>query len=203
MRPTLRHALVLLFALVVAAAPALASDDHGGAAKPGLLDVDLWTAVTAMVVFVLLLVVLGRFAWKPILQGMKTREQRIQDALDEAERANTRAHELIAEYEARLDQAREEAAAIAEEARKDARDIKAQIEADGRRTAEETVARARIEIEQVTATAWERLVKDAAGIATEAAGRIVGRELSPENHAALVADVVGEYAALRGGSPRG
>jgi F-type H+-transporting ATPase subunit b len=197
MRPMLRT-LPVLPLLALAAAPAWAADAAGGA-KPSLLDIDLWTAVTAIVVFFVLLLVLGKFAWKPILAGMKSREQRIQEALDAAERANVRAHELIAEYEARLEQAREEAAEIAEEARKDARDIKAQIEADGRRTADETVARARVEIEQITATAWERLVKDAAGIATEAAGKIVGRELSPEGHAGLVAEVVGEYAASRKG----
>ncbi|MGE0193085.1 MAG: F0F1 ATP synthase subunit B [Planctomycetota bacterium] len=191
--------LFLALALFVVAAPAWAADAHGGEAKPGLLDVDMWTAITAIVVFLILLAVLGKFAWKPILAGMKTREERIASALDEAEKANVRARELIAEYESRLDQAREEAASIAEEARKDARDIKAQIEADGRRAADETVARARIEIEQITATAWDKLVRDAAGIASEAAGKIIGRELSPEAHAALVAEVVGEYAAKRRG----
>lgn len=198
MRLISRYASFLMFALVVAALPAWAADASDGA-KPSLMDFDPWAAVTAIVVFFLLLAVLGKFAWKPILTGLKSREQRIQDALDEAERANTRAHELIAEYEARLEQAREEAAEIAEEARKDGRDIKAQIEAEGRRVADETVARARVEIEQITATAWERLVRDAAGIATDAAGRIVGRELSPESHAGLVAEVVGEYAASRQG----
>ena len=170
--------LFLAIALLVFAAPVWAADAHGGGeAKPGLLDVDLYTAITAIVVFFLLLIVLGKFAWKPILAGMKTREERIASALDEAEKANVRARELIAEYEGRLEQAREEAAAIADE----------------------TVARARVEIEQITATAWDKLVRDAAGIASEAAGKIIGRELSPEAHAALVADVVGEYAAKRGG----
>ncbi len=197
-----RRFLLLLCAAVVGAvstAPVFAADAGGAEHKPGLLDVDLWTAVTTIVVFAVLVLVLGKFAWRPILDGMKAREARIASALDQADEANRKARELIAEYESRLDHAREEAAAIADEARKDALAIKAQIEADGQRVAKETVARARVEIDQLTATAWDRLVRDAAAIASDAAGRIIGRELSPEAHAGLVSDVVGAYATEREG----
>ena len=51
-------------------------------------DVAIWT----LVVFLLLLFILGRFAWKPMLEGLRKREQSIHDAISEAERAREEAH---------------------------------------------------------------------------------------------------------------
>ena len=196
----MRKALVLASLLGLAwatALPAWAADAADGK-KPGLLDVDIYTMATAVVVFIVLLLVLSKFAWRPILDGLRKREETIQNALDEAKAANEKARELIAQYETKLDAAREEAQAIAEEARRDAQDIKAQIETDARKAADETVARAKVEIEQASAKAWDQIVRDAASIASEAAGRIVSGKLSPEGHAEIVAGVVSDFAARRG-----
>ena len=195
MRNALTAVIVLALGLAYAA-PAFAADASNGE-KPGLLNPDIYAAATAIVVFVLLLLVLTKFAWKPILAGMKSREDTIQSALDEAKAANEQARGLIAQYESKLDAARQEAASIAEEARRDAQDIRAQIEADARKTADETVARAKVEIEQASAKAWDQIVRDAASIATDAAGRIVAAKLSPEGHAEIVAGVVSDFAAQR------
>ena len=192
-------ALVLIG--VACATPAFAAEAAAdGEKKAGLLNIDLYTLVAAVIVFVVLLVVLAKFAWKPILTGLKTREDTIQNALDEAKTANEQARDLIAQYETKLDAAREEAASIAEEARKDAQDIKAQIEADAKKSAEETVARAKVEIEQASAKAWDQIVRDAASIASDAAGRIVAGKLSPEGHAEIVAGVVSDFADKRKGA---
>lgn len=182
---------------IVCATPAFAAD---AGAKKTLLDIDLYALVASIIVFLVLLVVLSKTAWKPILKGLKTREETIQSALDEAKAANEQARDLIKQYEEKLDAAREEASAIADEARRDAQDIKAQIEADARKTADETVARAKVEIEQASAKAWDGIVRDAASIATEAAGRIVSGKLSPEGHAEIVAGVVSDFSAKRGGA---
>lgn len=198
MRTHMQRLGLLLLALAVSAEGALAAAAEGGE-KPTLLAIEPWAAITAFAVFLLLLFVLSKFAWGPMLAGLKAREARIQQALDEAAAAHTRARELIAQYEGRLDQARTEAAAIAEEGRKDALAIKADIETAGRQAAAESVARAQVEIDRAIATAWERLVRDAADLATAAAARIVGRELDAEGHAALVGDVVDSFVQSRAG----
>lgn len=181
---------------VACATPAFAAE--AGEKKPTLLDFDMYALIASIIVFVVLLVVLSKFAWKPILAGLEKREATIQGALDEAKSANEQARDLIAQYESKLEAARQEAAAIAEEARRDAQDIRAQIEADARKTADETVARAKVEIEQASAKAWDQVVRDAASIATEAASRIVSGKLSPEGHAEVVAGVVSDFASKRG-----
>ena len=59
------------------------------------------------------------------------------------------------------------------------------------------MARAKVEIAQAGAKAWDEIVRDAASIATEAAGRIVAGKLSPEGHAEIVAGVVSDFSAKR------
>lgn len=196
--------LVLLIVLVAGSAPALASEPVEGAGhaehSPGLMDVDVLTMAMALGVFALLLVVLAKFAWGPILVGLKSREATIQKAVDDAKAASDRAQAVMQEYEGKLARANEEGRAILEEARRDGLALKASIEADARRAAEENTARAVREIDQARAAAWDTLVRDAAQLSTEAASRIIHRALDAEGHAALVDEVVAEVVAARRGA---
>jgi F-type H+-transporting ATPase subunit b len=210
MRSWIPIAFVLVL-LAVAAAPAWAGDppaeadgDPGSGGLEWGKQLDIKNILTSIGVFLILLFVLAKTAWKPILEGLQTREATIQKALDDAKDAHERAKALIGEYESKLDKAREEAQAIFEETRRDAQDIRAQIEEDARKRADETVERAGREVELMTAKAWDLLVRDSAAIATEAASRIIRKELSPEGHADIVGAVVREFAGSRsGGSGNG
>lgn len=188
--------LPILLVLLMPALPALAGE---AGAKPGLMDVDPASAIVAIAVFVVLLVVLGKFAWGPILKGLKEREDTIRKAVDEAKAASDRAQAVVQEYEARMARAAEEGKAILEEAKRDAQALKAQIEAAARSEAEAAKQRAVKEIEQARLAAWDTLVRDAAQLATEAASRIVHKSLDAAGHEKLVADVVGQVQASRAG----
>ena len=196
MRRGVLSAALLVAAFVLLAPTAHAAEEGGGGGA--LLNVDIWTVVTSLVVFVLLLFVLSKTAWNPILQGLQRREAAIKKALDDAQEAHTKAKELIAEYEGRIQNAREEAQDIFDEARRDAQDIRANIETEARKRADETIERARREIDQLTAKAWDGLVNNAANIATEAASRIIRKDLTDEGHAGLVSEVVSEFGGLDG-----
>ena len=189
-------ALVLLMLLLVGTSPAWAAEEGGGGLQ---FEKQLtWpTILTSIIVFLILLFILAKTAWKPMLQGLQKREETIRKALDDAEAAHEKAKALIAEYEHRIDQAREEAQAIFEEARKDADAKRAEIERAAQGRADETVERAKREIDQLVSKAWDGLVRDAADIATQAAGKIIGRQLTEEGHADLVAGVVSEFSTSR------
>jgi F-type H+-transporting ATPase subunit b len=190
---------LVLFLVVACAAPAWASDAEAGEkASLDLFGQVTWlSTLTAIGVFVILLIVLSKAAWRPILDGLQKREDTIKKALDDAAEAHEQAKALIAKYEGKLDQAREEGQAILEETRRDAQVLRAQIEADAKAKSEETIARSTREVEQAFAKAWEGLVKDAAAVATEAAGLIIQEQLSPEGHAAIVSKVVSDLSARR------
>jgi F-type H+-transporting ATPase subunit b len=190
--------LALLLAWV-AVRPAFASEEGGGGA--GNLIVPDWMQIaTAIVIFLLLLFVLTKAAWKPILGGLQKREETIRQAVDDAERASQEARALIAQYEEKLATATEEARAIAEEARKDAEDVRRRIEEDARQRAEETLARSLKEIERAKDKAYDEILSNMATLATEAASKIVQKRMSPAENADLVDAVVRDFARSRGGA---
>jgi F-type H+-transporting ATPase subunit b len=190
LRTLLLAALGAAALLVATAVPALAEEHE----KPALVAVDVVTAVIAVVVFVLLLVVLTKTAWKPILQGLQKREATIKQAVDDAAEASAKAKELVGEYEQKLATASDEARSILDEGRKDADALRKRIEEEARRAVEEMHARARRDIEQAYAKAHEELVKRVAAISTEVAGRIIKRRLDPESHAEIVDEVIRDFA---------
>jgi F-type H+-transporting ATPase subunit b len=183
--------------LIVSAAPAFAAGPE--AEKPGLMSLDVASAIIAMAVFVVLLIVLSKAAWGPILKGLKAREETIRKAVDDAQAASEKAQAVMKEYEGRLAHAAEEAKAILEEAKRDAQALKAQVEADAKTAADATTQRALKEIEQARVTAFDGLVRDAARLATETASRIISKQMDANGHVQLVDEVVGQIRAARGG----
>lgn len=191
--------ILIPLVLIVSAVPALASDpvEADGHAKPGLMDVDPASIIVAIAVFVVLLIVLSKAAWGPILKGLKAREDTIRKAVDDAQAASEKAQAVMKEYEGKLAHAAEEAKAILDEAKRDAQALKAQLEADAKASAEATTQRAVKEIEQARLTAFDSLVKDAARLATDTAARIIGKTVDASGHVQLVDEVVGQIRQAR------
>src|SRR6478735_5517512 len=98
-----------------------------------------WQAV----VFLGLVIILAKFAWKPILASLKEREESIQTALDSAERAKLEMASLQADNEKLLKEAREERDKILRDARQAATLLQDQIQAEAKKTADRLVADAR------------------------------------------------------------
>jgi F-type H+-transporting ATPase subunit b len=181
---------LLTLALGLAALPALAAEEAGGASNPFAGDIGnaLWT----LVIFGLVLFVLGKFAWGPILKGLQSREDFIRESLEKAERDRKEAEARLKEYMDKINAARTEATAIVDEGRRDAEAVKHRIEAEARAEAEKAVERGRHEIEIATQTAVKELYTTSAKLATELAGRILGREINPQDHERLIADAIAE-----------
>jgi len=186
----IKRALVYLAALAMAmpAIPALAAEaEHGGEA-PSLFAGDLGNSFWTLLIFVVVLVVLGKFAWGPILNTLQARESFIHEALATAKRDRDEAEARLREYEARLAQARAEASAIVDEGRRDAIVVKQRIEEDAQREADKRLERAKREIQIATETATKELYQLSARLATEMAGKVIGRELTAQDHERLIAE---------------
>jgi F-type H+-transporting ATPase subunit b len=189
----------LAFAL---AAPAWAAEaaEHAEANSPfaGNIGNALWT----LVVFGLVVLVLGKFAWGPILAVLQKREDFIRQSLETARREREEAEARLKEYVDKLNAARAEATAIVEEGRRDAEATKRRIEEEARAEAQKIVARGKREIEIATETAIGEIYRVAARLSTEAASRILEREIKPADHERLIAQSIEELArAPRPGRP--
>ena len=152
-------------------------------------DLALWT----LVVFLVLLAVLYKFAWGPISQALDARERRIAEQIDAAQRTNEEARALLAQYQERLNQAQAEVRAILDEARRDAQHTQQEMLAKARQDAQAELARARREIETATAAALEELGRASAELAVELAGKIIRAQLQPADHARLIEEALRSF----------
>lgn len=146
----------------------------------------IWTAVT----FVLLLVVLRRFAWGPILERLQAREDFIRTSLEEAKADREQAQAALAGIDDKLAEARSQASAIVEEGRRDAEVVRQKIEEHARAEADKMVARARREIELATQSAVKEIYSKAETLAVEAASRVIEREVNADDHRRLIQDSI-------------
>jgi F-type H+-transporting ATPase subunit b len=190
-------ALVFLLALpTLALASEAAGAAEGHAAKPGLLDWDIGTAFWSIIVFVLLLVVLRSFAWKPILSGLNRREAFIRDSLESARKEHEQAQQVLADYSAKLAKARQEATAIIDESRRDAEELKKRIMAEAKAEAEAIAQRSKKEIGMARDDAVKQLHDQTILLATAIAGKIVRRQLAPGDHQALMNEALTDLSKL-------
>jgi F-type H+-transporting ATPase subunit b len=136
-----------------------------------------WTLVT----FLLLVVLLGMFAWKPILKMVKDRESSIEDALKAAERARAEFASLQADNEAVLKEAREERERILKEAREMKNKMVSEAKDAAVAEANKTMESARAAIEAEKNAAIADLKNQAAALSIAVAEKVLGQELSDAN----------------------
>jgi F-type H+-transporting ATPase subunit b len=147
-------------------------------------NVSFWT----LVIFLLLLFVLARFAFPPILGYAAAREKRIQESLDEAKRTRAEAESLLAQQRQELAAAKQEALQLVAEARQGADKVRDEMLTRARSEQSEILARAVDEIERERDRAIESVRREAVDLAIAAAGKLIGQRLGGEDDRRLVTD---------------
>lgn len=167
-------------------------DDHMEGGNPLVVDPDL--AIYTVIVFGVLLAVLAKFAWGPIVEALDAREQTVLDHLAAAEAKHEEAKGLLAAHEARLATAKDEVREMLEEARRDAEATKTQIVSEADAAAKAHRDRAVREIEQARDGAVRHLAETSANLAVDLAGKVVQQNLSPDQQAELVREATTRLA---------
>ena len=182
---------------LLGAAPAAALGAEGaGGPYPG----DIGQAIATVATFVVLLWILRRFAWKPIVAQIRHREEAITATIRRAEQKDQEAQELLEHYRSRLEQAEKEAQETLLKARQEAAELRERVLAEARQEAQRASERARAELEEAKRDAMNELCNVAAELATDVAGRLLRKELSPEYHAKLIARSIEEIRNRVSGS---
>lgn len=159
--------------------------------EPGLI---FWTIVT----FALLLGILWKFAWNPILGALESREEAIRKTIDDAERLQAEAEAVLEEHRERLAEARQEGNRILDEARQAGERMKQDIMDKSRQESERMMERARRQMELETEQAIQTIRSKAADLALEAAEKILERSLTDADHRRLADEAVAELVERRG-----
>jgi F-type H+-transporting ATPase subunit b len=158
--------------------------------NPGLT---LWVAIT----FLVLIVVLAKVAWGPIVKMLDERERTIRDAIDQAKKERAEAEKLLAQQKDSLAQARREAADLAKKGQQEVETLRAELTARARKEADDLIASARRTIEEETRKAAAELKAQVADLAVGAATRIVKSSLDEKAQRALVEEYLRELPAGR------
>lgn len=146
-----------------------------------------------LLLFVVLVLILAKFAWKPILNSVNEREEGIKNALDEAENARIEMQNLNADNERILKEARAEREAML----KEAREIKEKLVADAKEEAQvqanKMISQAQDAIESEKKAAMAELKGQVAGLSLDIAEKVVREELSnKDKQLKLVESMLGE-----------
>jgi len=160
----------------------------------GLVVHPFWVLVS-IVNFLVILYLLRRYLWGPILTVLANRAEKIREGLVMAEQARTEREELKAEIERRLTQVQREAQAIGERLTKAAEAAAGEIRMDAKKEADRIRERGREDARQLHDQALAQLRSELAGMVVLAASRVLGREVDAEQHRALIERSLDEAAA--------
>jgi F-type H+-transporting ATPase subunit b len=165
-------------------------------ATPKLEDPSEWRydmALCTFTVFLVLLVILRAFAWRPIMAGLERRESAIATRIEEAERDAAEAATQLQAYRDKLKAAAQEAQEIVSQARRDAEAVAEKVRSAAAEDAVRERQRALADIESAKKVALHEIAEKGADMAVGLAGRIVRRELNSQDHAELIRETLGQF----------
>jgi F-type H+-transporting ATPase subunit b len=154
-------------------------------------DLGLWT----LIVFGLLYWVLSKLAWKPMLEGLKRREDFYHNAMEEAKKARAEAQTLREQWQKEMDKANEKAGEVLEGARRQGKELTDDMIAKARTEIQSERGRLRREIDTARDQALHQLWNQAAQLATLVSAKAIRRNLTQEDHRRLVDEALNELAS--------
>ena len=186
MRRSIQMSLVPAMLAVMNSAVLAAAE---GGAEPTVMpgpNVGLVSALTTLIIFIVLLVVLSKFAWGPIASGLKAREDKIRKDIENAEAAHAKAEATLKEYQAQLATAENKVRELLTKANADAEQMATSIRMRAQQEAEEAKERATKDIEAAKNQALSEIYAKTAELATDVASKILRRNLNAADQADLV-----------------
>jgi F-type H+-transporting ATPase subunit b len=192
---------------------AVESPGHPGAAAPksehpaeepvNPMRAEPTLAIWSLVVFLGLLAVLTKYAWKPLIHALHEREKHLEHVLHETERARNESETLLSEHRKQMARAADEVRSLLEQARQDAQTTGEKIVKAAQTEAESAKQRATRDIatarDQALADIWQKT----ADMAVSVAGRVLSRELTDNDHRRLLDAAISELPAAPGANGHG
>nr|HPG51228.1 F0F1 ATP synthase subunit B [Spirochaetota bacterium] len=165
--------------------------------KEGLLRVDpgllLWTVIT----FLVMMGILWKVAWRPIVDAMDARAEKVRFEIDNAERTRQEAEKLLAQHKAMMDNSRNEAAQIIAKGREEAERMKNEIVEKASAESRTIADRAKKEIELAKDKAIIDIKTEVVVLSTEIASKIINKNIKAEDQKALVEEALNKMGTVQ------
>jgi F-type H+-transporting ATPase subunit b len=177
--------------MIVAAAESKAgTEKHEEGIPPWQTDLALWS----LVVFVLFVFVLKKYAWGPLIAGLNKREQQVRQDLADAETARKKAEQMLADHERKLAGVQDEVREIIAEARRDADHTKQDIIATAQKEADASKNRAISEINRAKEAALKELFDTMAAQVADATEYVLGRSVTDQDQNRLINEALSQFS---------
>ncbi|EKO76463.1 MULTISPECIES: F0F1 ATP synthase subunit B [Leptospira] len=151
-----------------------------------LLDVNPGLVVWTLVTFLVVVLVLKKFAWDVILKALDERAQTVRNDIEKASELRSEAEALLKDYEARLDSAKDEANSIVAEAKSDALKLKNKLLEETNQEVKAQKDQALKEIELAKGKALEQLQTQLVEMTITVAGKVLEKQLKAEDYKAFI-----------------
>ncbi len=156
------------------------------------LGINGWNLLIQLIAFILFVLIFWKYALGPIVRMLDTRQERIRESMEAAERMERELAATQARNEEVLAEARREAQQILSTARENAEQLLARAREQQQVQAEQMIENARQQIQAETQQAWLQLRRDVADLAIAAATKIVRHELNREEQRRLIEETLAE-----------
>ena len=157
---------------------------------------DMNEFVPMLIAFIIIVVVLAKFGW-PMFEGiMVRRETAIKESLEKSEAARIESEKLLEEYKQQLAEAKAQASQIVADAKKAGESVKADIEGKAQVEAANMIEKAKVAIEAEKKQAVHELQSSVADLTVSVTARIVGEDLSDDEHRAIIERYVNEAGSF-------
>jgi len=165
--------------------------------KEGLLRVDPGLLIWTIITFLVMVLVLWKAAWKPIVDSMDARAEKIRFDIDNAERTRQEAEKLLTQHKTMMDNARNEASQIIAKGREEAEKIKADIVEKATTESRSIADRAKKEIDLAKDKALLDIKTEVVLLSTEIASKIINKNIKPEDQKALVEEALNKIGTVQ------
>jgi F-type H+-transporting ATPase subunit b len=182
--------LIATAILTLAALPAQAQEHAPEAAALSPFAGNVGNAIWTLAIFLLVVIILGKFAWGPVLALLQERERFIHKSLADAKHDREEAEARLREYAAKIQTARAEAGAIVEEARRDAERLRDDLKQRARTEADIMIQNAERQISLQTQRAIQEIRREAVDLSVAIASKIIQRNLTKEDNQRLIDEAI-------------
>ena len=189
--------IAFLAATALAAFPLHAAAQEHEAVALSPFAGNLGNAVWTLVIFVIVVIVLGKFAWGPVLGLLQQREEFIHKSLSDAKRDRDEAEARLKDYAAKLQSAQLEAGKILEDARRDAERFREELRGRAKAEAETLVANAERQIQLETSRALQQIRHEAVDLSVAIASKLLQRNISKEDNERLIDEALRQIDGTR------
>jgi F-type H+-transporting ATPase subunit b len=152
--------------------------------------------IPAALAFTVVYLVLSKFAWPAISEMLDKRADTIRDGLERAEAAKIEAERLLEEYKLTMAEARKEAGTILQQAKQSAEATRSEARDRAQAEYDELLVKAREAIDGEKRAAIAELQRSVADLSVAVAGKLIGAELSKEDHLKVIEKYVSEAGSL-------